>query len=96
MPSIEQIKSATETILAKNGASFVGLFGSFARGEASEDSDVDLLVTFDPGKSLLDVIGLEQEVSAKLGRKVDLVTTGSLNPYLKDYVMADLKTIYAR
>jgi predicted nucleotidyltransferase len=58
----------------------VRLFGSVARGEDGPDSDVDLLVEIEPGRSLLDLIGLENDLSEALGRKVDAVTVAGAKP----------------
>ncbi len=82
-------------ICRQNDVSKIGLFGSMARGEANENSDIDLLVEFSRrGISLWDVIGLEHQLAEALGRKVDLVTEGSLSPYLRDRILADLQVIY--
>ena len=68
----------------------VSVFGSYARAEANETSDLDILIDFETPIHLLDLIGLEQELSELLGLKVDLVTVRSLHPLLKPYVEADL------
>jgi len=81
-------------ICRSNDISMLGLFGSYARGEAGAGSDVDLLVRFSKRKSLVDLIRLEREISLALGIKVDLVTEGSLSPYLKKDVQKDLRVIY--
>ena len=54
------------------------MFGSVARGEAGEDSDIDLLVDFDPDSSLFDLLHLTQELEQLLGHRVDVVSTGGL------------------
>jgi len=72
----------------------VGVFGSMARGEAEAQSDIDLLVRFSKRKSLLEMVKLEREVSAALGRKVDLLTEGAISPYLRDRVKRELRVIY--
>ncbi len=65
--------------LAKSyGAHDVRLFGSLARGDATEDSDVDLLVRFDPDRSLLDHGGLLMDLRDLLGCKVDVISEGAL------------------
>ena len=63
---------------ARHGASNVRVFGSVARGDASEQSDVDLLVDFDAGSSLFDLLHLTEELEQLLGRPVDVVSTGGL------------------
>lgn len=69
---------------------FVGVFGSYARGEQTELSDLDLLIDFVEPLNLLELIGLEQELSEVLGMKVDLVTQGSVNELLRSRIEADL------
>ncbi len=59
-------------------------FGSVARGEAGEDSDVDLVVEFEGRKSLLDLIGLKLDLEDNFHRKFDVLTYDSLHPLLKD------------
>jgi len=60
-----------------------------ARGEAGPDSDVDLLVDIAPGRTLLDVIALEQDLKALLGRSVEVLTDGGLSPYLQQRILAE-------
>ena len=94
--SIEQIKQATVPILTRYGVVRAGVFGSYARGEASGDSDIDLLVKFKKAKSILEIIRLEREISETLGKKIDLVTEPSLNKYIKNRVLNELKVFYER
>jgi hypothetical protein len=77
----------------KYNPSYIGIYGSYARGENSEGSDLDILMDFEGRVNLLDIIGLEQELSILLGVKVDLVTKRSLSKYVKVYVERDLKRI---
>ena len=81
-------------ICRQNDVSMVGVFGSIARGEASRSSDIDLLVEFSRRKSLLALVRLERELSAALGRKVDLLTKAAISPYLRDRILQDLQVIY--
>ncbi|MDG4576375.1 MAG: nucleotidyltransferase family protein [Defluviicoccus sp.] len=76
-------------IAAKYGASDVRVFGSVARGEADEESDIDLLVCFEPGRSLLDHAGLWLDLEALLDCRVDVVSEGGLKPRLKDRVLGE-------
>ena len=68
----------------------IGIFGSYARGEQKETSDIDILVEFYETPSLLDFIGLEQYLSDLLNTKVDLVSSKSLHTLIKDYIMEDV------
>jgi len=72
------------------------LFGSRAKGTADGDSDVDLLVEFEPGHTpgLIGFIELEEELAALLGKKVDLVSSGGLSPYLKEEIMRTRSPLY--
>ena len=74
------------------------LFGSFARGEEREDSDVDILVKFDRTLpiGLFAYVRMNRELEEKLGRKVDLVEEGTLRPAAQITANRDLKVIYER
>jgi predicted nucleotidyltransferase len=72
----------------------IGVFGSVARGEAGEHSDIDLLVRFSKRISLLSMVALERQLSSALGRKVDLLTEAAISPYLRERVKRDLQVIY--
>ena len=71
------------------GAGKVRVFGSVARGEAGPDSDIDLLVELEPGRSLLDLGGLLMDLQDLLGRRVHVVTEGALHWYIKDRVLSE-------
>lgn len=83
-------KDAILNTLAPHDPAMVGIFGSFARNENKADSDLDILVDFKRVVNLLDLIGLEQELSEILGIKVDLVTRRSLSSYIEPYVNKEL------
>ena len=74
------------------------LFGSFARGEERDDSDVDILVKFDRTLpiSLFAYVRMHRELEEKLGRKVDLVEEGTLRPAAQLTANRDLKVVYER
>ena len=82
-PTIDALQRRRDAILAaarRRHASRVRVFGSVARGEAGPSSDVDLLVDFDAEASLLDQIGLTQDLEVLLGVHVDVISTGGLRP----------------
>jgi predicted nucleotidyltransferase len=73
----------------------LSFFGSVLRDDFSADSDVDVLVEFEPGAKLgLSFFGMEQELSSIIGRKVDLNTAQFLSPYFRDEIMAEAKVQY--
>ena len=83
---IKEISERAVPILRRAGVKKAAIFGSFARGDERKDSDIDLLIDFPDGKSLLDFIGLQQELEKGLGRTVDLGEFGTLKPRLQPYV----------
>ena len=68
----------------------LGVFGSFARGEASEVSDVDILVEFTECPDLFHFVRLQERLARILGRKVDLVTPDALKPLIRDRVLSEV------
>jgi predicted nucleotidyltransferase len=78
-----------DRIAAAHGARNVRVFGSVRRGETSDSSDLDLLVDMSEGRSLLDLVALGDDLEAALGVAVDVVTEGSLSPYLRDQILAE-------
>ena len=88
----ETIREKRDAILRtaqRHGATQVRLIGSVARGEARPDSDVDLLVTWDQGSSLLDQAALMLELESMLGRKVDIASDGWVKPSIRESVYRD-------
>jgi len=86
---LKEKRSEILSIAANNGAFNVRVFGSIARGEATETSDIDLLVDMEPGRSLLDVGGLLMDLRDLLGCKVDIVTTKGLKKSIKEAVLKE-------
>ena len=78
----------------KNGITKIGVFGSVARGTATEESDLDLLVQFSESQSLLTHVRVERELSRLLGKKVDLLTEAAISPYLRDIIKSELQVLY--
>jgi hypothetical protein len=88
----ERLQGKREAVLrlaAKYGARNVRAFGSLARGEADESSDVDLLVELEPGRSLFDLGGLQFELEALLGGRVDVVTERGLKRRIRERVLQE-------
>ena len=92
----ELVHAKREEILrvaAEHGAHNVRVFGSLARGEAREDSDVDLLVDMEPGRSLLDHSELLQDLQQLLGRKVDILTERSIYWLLRRRILREARPL---
>jgi len=96
MKSVQEIKRTLkelkEELKEKYKVKKIGIFGSYVRGEQKGKSDLDILVEFeeDAKLSLLDVVGLEIELSDLLGIKVDLVERKSLKPYIGQYILSEV------
>lgn len=80
---------------ARHGARNVRVFSSTVRGDDRPNSDVDLLVNVEPGRTLLDVIALEQDLEALLARRVEVLTDGGLSPYGAPFLRAALDELFA-
>ncbi len=76
-------------IAARHGARNVRIFGSVARGEADSDSDLDVLVDLQPGRSLFDLGGLLIELQELFGCRVDVVTEQGLRPRIRERVLRE-------
>jgi hypothetical protein len=93
MVTLDTLRAARrEEILrlaTRHGAHSLRVFGSVARGEANESSDLDLLVVWEPGRSLLDHAGLVQDLQQLLGIKVHVGTEKSLHWYVRDRILRE-------
>jgi uncharacterized protein len=93
--SIEDIKRKIIPILIKNGVKKAAVFGSYARGEQTQKSDVDLLIEYrDDDKSLFDLIGLQMELEEKMEKKVDLGEYSAIRPRIKERILKEQVCIY--
>lgn len=86
---VAKIRRVIVPILKSNDVVKAGIFGSYARGEATKKSDIDILIKYRARsrKSLLDLVGLELELEKKTGKKVDLVEYSVIHPRLKDQIL---------
>ena len=85
-------ESRNPPLAATRGGHNVRVFGSVARGDNREDSDVDFLVEFETGRTLLDLIGLKLDLQDLLGATVDVVTPNSLR-YVRERVLAEAQAL---
>ena len=94
MKNTDKIIDKLVSILKKHGAKKIEIFGSYARGEQKETSDLDVIVEFEKRKSLLELVGIEQELEDALGIKVDLLTRASISPYLIERIEKESKVVF--
>lgn len=85
----EEKRTAVLDVAKRHGAANVRVFGSVARGEATPESDVDLLVEWGPGRSLLDHAGLVLDLQELLGAPVEVGTERSLHWYIRERILAE-------
>ncbi|HEY1974287.1 MAG TPA: nucleotidyltransferase family protein [Pseudonocardia sp.] len=91
-PSLHELRQQRETILQlahRHGARDIRVFGSVARGDAADGSDVDFLVTMESGRSLFDLGGLLMDLRDLLGSPVDVVTPTSLGARVRARVLRE-------
>jgi uncharacterized protein len=89
---LRRLRARRQEILgyaADHGAHNVRVFGSTVRGESGTTSDVDLLVEMEPGRSLIDLVGLWQDLEDLLGTRVDVLSDGGVSPHLRERIYAE-------
>lgn len=86
---LKQKRSEIISIAERNGGRKVRIFGSLARGGGGVASDVDFLIELEPGRSLLDLLAIKQDLEDFLQRNVDVVTESAVSPYIKDDVIRE-------
>ncbi len=90
----QKILESIRATLRKSGVKKAYLFGSFARKE-KKCNDIDIAIAPPSARfSLLDLIGIEQEIKRKTGKKIDLMTTRSISPHFKPYIRKDMVPLY--
>jgi predicted nucleotidyltransferase len=87
--ALREKREAIMEIAGRYGASDIRIFGSVARGDATEASDVDLIVRFEPGRSLLDHGGLVMDLRELLEMRVDVIDEEGMRPRFREHVMAE-------
>ncbi|MFQ5641553.1 MAG: nucleotidyltransferase family protein [bacterium] len=89
LPSIEEVKRKIVPVLQRHQIKRAALFGSVVRGEIREDSDIDILVEVNKSLSLLDFIGIKQEIEDTLERRVDLVEYDAIKPMIRNTILKE-------
>jgi len=87
--NIEEIKKKVIPILKRYHVKKAGIFGSVARGEETEESDIDILVEIDDRMSLLDFVGLKLELEDALGKRVDLGEYSTIKPLIREQILSE-------
>ncbi len=90
---LENLAADIKTIARRHGAENLRVFGSFAKGVETASSDLDLLVDFEPGRDLLDLVGLKQDLEERLGLRVDVVTEQGMSPYLRSRILEEARPL---
>ena len=94
--TLDKIREKIVPVLKANNVEYAAVFGSVARGEEKEGSDVDILIRYSTSPGLFKHIGLAQNLEDALQTKVDLVTEGSLKKALVSNVKKDLRVLYGQ
>lgn len=87
---IDTVIKMKDEAYKKYKATLRGIFGSYARGEAGENSDIDILVEFQEGATLLDLAGLGNFLEEKLQHKVDLVSQNAVRKEIRPYLYSEI------
>ncbi|MEA3240219.1 MAG: nucleotidyltransferase family protein [Pseudomonadota bacterium] len=93
MATLQQYTPSIFQIAERYGAKKIWVFGSFVDGNADDNSDLDLLIDFEQGRDLLDLIGFKQELEERIGRKVDVVTEKGLSPHLRKIILSQARPL---
>lgn len=86
----ETLRERIVPLLTDHGVVRASVFGSVARGDDGDDSDVDILVVFEDGRSLMDLSALRLDLIDELGREVDVITPSGLHPRLRQRIRSEL------
>ncbi len=89
MESLEKLKRIILPILKNRGVKRASIFGSYVRGQADPESDIDILVELDDDVDLFDFIGLKQEIEDTIEKKVDLVEFSTIKPAFKERILKE-------
>jgi predicted nucleotidyltransferase len=93
---LEFLRSKREAILAaaeRHGGRNVRVFGSMVRGEGTTESDLDLLIELEEGRSLLDIVAIKQDLESLLDCRVDVVTEAALSTLIREHVLTEAQSL---
>jgi predicted nucleotidyltransferase len=93
LDSLLQRKTEILAIAARHGAGNVRVFGSVAREDDANNSDIDLLVSMEENRTLYDLIGLKQDMEKLFGRKTDVLSDNAINHHLKDRILGEARPL---
>lgn len=93
MTNLQKITKVIKPVLKSHQVKKAAIFGSYARGEQKEKSDIDLLVEFRGNKSLFDMLELQFKLQDIVGRKVDILTFDSINPLIKPFIKDQIRVL---
>jgi len=94
-PTLEEISQKATPVFEKYGVTRARIFGSFARGEARADSDIDLVVDLERPLGF-DYFAMQEELEAQLGREVDVMTEPGISKFFRPYIIPELQPLYDR
>ena len=94
--NIKYDENTLEEICKSNDIKSVAVFGSYARGEETSKSDIDLLIDYDKPKSLLTLGGILSDLEEVFGKKIDMVKKSNVKPILLPYINRDVVTLYEK
>ena len=94
MLTLDEIKRRLSPFINEYGISKAGIFGSYARNQASEGSDLDLIIDFQKEFGLIKLLNLKLLLEEKLGKKVDIIEYSCLNPDIADSVLKEVIVLY--
>lgn len=90
---LPEVREELIRLAALHGGGNLRVFGSVARGDDAEGSDLDLLVDMDPGRGLFDLIAIGQDIEERTGIKTDVLTVAFVSPLLRDRVLAEARPL---
>ncbi len=92
--SKSEIRKYLSVFLKEKGVIRASLFGSYARGENNENSDIDLIIQLNETKNLFDLAEIKADLEDKFHKKVDVLTYNSINPLIKDEILKEQEILF--